>query len=177
MELIAANIRINAKPTEVLTALTTTDGVRQGWTDDVEMSRDIGAPPIFRFDTIEVTFLIDRIDCHGIEMTCVSHKTRPEWPDTHLAFRVIPDRNGTYVDVLHDGYRDKNGCYADVVRRHEKCDTATISERGRAQFHRSASSSRDPQTRQSVGDPSRSHSPRQEASATPDDLLGSPIPR
>src|SRR5262245_16756205 len=90
MELIAANIRINAKPTEVLTALTTTDGVRQGWTDDVEMSRDIGAPPIFRFDTIEVTFLIDRIDCHGIEMTCVSHKTRPEWPDTHLAFRVIP---------------------------------------------------------------------------------------
>ena len=82
MELIAANIRINAKPTEVLTALTTTDGVRHWWTDDVEMGRNIGARAIFRFGTIEVTFLIDRIDWHGIEMTCVSHKNRPEWLDT-----------------------------------------------------------------------------------------------
>ena len=117
MELIAANTRINAKPAEVLTALTTTDGFRHWWTDDAEVGRDIGAPAIFRFGTIEVTFLIDRIDRHGIEMTCVDHKNYPEWLDTHLAFRVTPDGEGAYVDMLHDGFRDKNGCYAQCVER------------------------------------------------------------
>jgi uncharacterized protein YndB with AHSA1/START domain len=115
MELIAANIRIAARPAAVITALTTTDGVRRWWTDDAHLGRDIGTPAIFRFGAIEVTFLIDRIDRHGIEMTCVSHKNHSEWLDTHLAFRVIPDGEGTYVDLLHDGFRDKNGCYARFV--------------------------------------------------------------
>jgi hypothetical protein len=140
MELIAANIRIYAKPTDVLTVLTTTDGVRHWWTDDVEMGRDIGARAIFRFGTIEVTFLIDRIDCHGIEMTCVSHKNRPEWLDTHLAFRVIPDRDGTYVDVLHDGYGDKNGCYAQCVEAwtHHLESLRAYCETGRGTPHLTA---------------------------------------
>jgi len=115
MRLITASAHINAKPAEVLTALTTADGFRHWWTDDAEMARDIGAPAIFRFGTIEVTLLIDRFDRHGIELTCVDHKDCPEWLDTHLAFRVIPDGEGTYVDMLHEGYRDKSGCYAQWV--------------------------------------------------------------
>jgi uncharacterized protein YndB with AHSA1/START domain len=115
MELIADSTRVNASPAAVLTALTTTDGFRRWWTDDAEVGREIGSPAIFRFGVIEVTFLIDRIDRHGIEMTCVDHKNREEWLDTHLAFRVIPEGEGAYVDMLHDGYRDKNGCYAQCV--------------------------------------------------------------
>jgi hypothetical protein len=72
MGLIAAHTRINAKPAAVLTALTTTDGVRYWWTDDADVGCDIGAPAIFRFGTIEVTLLIDCFDRHGIEMTCVA---------------------------------------------------------------------------------------------------------
>jgi hypothetical protein len=117
MELIGANIRINAKPTLVLTALTTTDGFRHWWTDDAEMGREIAAPAIFRFGAIEVTFLIDRIDRHGIEMTCVHHKNCTEWLDTHLAFRVIPDGKGAYVDLLHDGSATKTGAMPNVSRR------------------------------------------------------------
>src|SRR5262245_54794737 len=79
MELIAANTRVNAKPSGVLAALTTTDGFRRWWTDDAEVGCDIGAPAIFRFGTSEVTFLIDRIDRQGIEMTCVAHKNYAEW--------------------------------------------------------------------------------------------------
>jgi hypothetical protein len=101
----------------VLTALTTTDGVRRWWTDDADVGRAIGARAIFRFGTTEVTFLIDRIDRQGMEMTCVAHRNYPEWVDTHLAFRVIPDGVGTYVDVLHDGYRDKDGCYSECGER------------------------------------------------------------
>src|SRR5262249_57407461 len=76
---------------------------------------EIGSPVIFRSGASEVPFLIDRIDRHGIEMTCVKHKSRPEWLDTHLAFRVIPAGNGAYVDLLHDGYRDRDDCYAQCV--------------------------------------------------------------
>ncbi|HJZ74804.1 MAG TPA: hypothetical protein VKE51_23870 [Vicinamibacterales bacterium] len=57
MELIAAPTRIDAKRAAVLTALTTTDGVRNWWTDDADVGCDIGAPAICRCGTIEVTFL------------------------------------------------------------------------------------------------------------------------
>jgi hypothetical protein len=113
MELIAANTRINARPAPVFTALTTTDGVRHWWTDDAEVGSDIGGPAILRFGTTEVTFLIDRLGRHASEMTCVAHRNYPDWLDTHLAFRVLPDGDGTYVDMLHDGYREKDGCYVE----------------------------------------------------------------
>jgi len=141
MGLIAANTRINAQPTVVLAALTTSDGVCQWWTDEAEVGRDIGAPAIFRFGTIEVTFLIDRIDRHGIEMTCVAHKNCPEWVDTHLAFRVIPEGDGAYIDVLHDGYGDKHGCCAQWFERWTDCleSLRTYCETGRGIPHLTAS--------------------------------------
>jgi len=141
MELIAANTRINAKPAVVIAALTTTDGFRRWWTDDAKVGRNIGAPAIFRFGTIELTFLIDRVDSHGIEMTCVGHQNDPEWLNTHLAFRVIPDGNGTYVDMLHDGYRAKSGCYAQCVERwtHYLESLRRYCETGRGTPHLTAS--------------------------------------
>src|SRR5262249_7364219 len=102
---------IDAEPAVVLAAVTTGDGFRQWLTNDAIVGRAVGAPAIFRFGTIEVTFLIDRVHGHGIELTCVDHLNCPEWLDTHLAFRVTPDNGGAYVDMLHDGYRDRNGCY------------------------------------------------------------------
>src|SRR5262249_29593788 len=65
--------------------------------------------------TIEVTFLIDRLDSRGIEMTCVSHWNYAQWLNTHVAFRVIPDAGGTYLDLLHDGYPAEDGCHARCV--------------------------------------------------------------
>ena len=133
MGLIAANTRIHAQPTVVLDALTTSAGVRRWWTDEAEMGRDIGAPIVLRFGAIEVTFLIDRIDRHGIEMTCVAHKNCAEWIDTHLAFRVIPEGDGVFVDVLHDGYRDRDGHCAQWTERWTDClqNLRTYCETGR----------------------------------------------
>jgi uncharacterized protein YndB with AHSA1/START domain len=115
VELIVASTRIGAEPARVVEALTTTDGIRQWLTDDADVGCEIGAPAIFRFGKIEVTFLIDRIDRHAIEMTCVDHKHQSDWLDTHLAFRVVPEGAGAYVDMLHDGYRDKHGCYSQWI--------------------------------------------------------------
>src|SRR5262245_9673693 len=117
MPLIAANARIQANPAVVVAAVTTSNGFRRWLTHDAEVGRTVGSPAIFRFATSEVTFLIDRIDGLGIEMTCVDHKNCPEWLDTHLAFRVIPDDGCAYVDLLHDGYRDRGGCYSESVER------------------------------------------------------------
>src|SRR5215470_2084616 len=117
MALIAANTHIDAEPAVVVAAVTTSDGLRQWLTDDARVGRAVGAPAIFRFGTIEVTFLIDRVHTHGIELTCVDHHNRPEWLDTHLAFRVTPDNGGAYIDMLHDGYRDRSGCYGESLER------------------------------------------------------------
>src|SRR5262249_4804997 len=117
MPLIAASTHIQAEPAAVVAAVTTTDGFRQRLTRDADVGRAVGAPAIFLFGMIEVTFLIDRVHSHGIEMTCVDHDNCPEWLDTHLTFRVTPDNGGAYVDMLHDGYRDRSGCYGESLER------------------------------------------------------------
>ena len=48
-------------------------------------------------------------------MTCVSHKHCPEWLDTRIALRVIPDVDGAYVDLLHDGFSVDNMGYVQCV--------------------------------------------------------------
>ena len=137
MALIAANTRIEANPAVVVAAVTTSNGFRRWWTHEAEVGRAVGSPAIFRFATIEVTFLIDRTDTHGIEMTCVDHKNYPEWLDTHLAFRVVPDNSGTYVDLLHDGYRDLGGCYSESLERWTRGMTSlrAYCETGRGRPH------------------------------------------
>src|SRR5262249_32079307 len=59
---------------------------------DADVGCDIGAPAIFRCGTIEVTFLIDRFDRHGIEMTCVARR--------HVRFTGDP---GRWVGQEHRG--------------------------------------------------------------------------
>jgi len=117
MALIAANTHIHAELAVVVAAVTTIDGFRQWLTDDADVGRGVGARAIFRFGAIEVSFLIDRVDSHGIEMTCVDHRNYPEWLDTHVAIRVTPDSGGAYVDLLHDGYRDRSHCYVESLER------------------------------------------------------------
>jgi hypothetical protein len=107
VELIAMNIRIKARPAAVRAALTTAQG--------------IGAAAVFRFGAVEAIFLVDRLDSHAIEMTCVDHRNCPEWLDTHLAFRIVPAGEGAYVDMLHDGFRCRSACYAESIERWTRC--------------------------------------------------------
>ena len=111
MNLIANTIRIAAEQSKVLEAITTTAGHRGWWSQDCEVGAGAGEEAVFRFDAIEVVFRIDRVDGRGLEMTCVGERNQPDWLGTHLSIRAIEDGAGTYVDLVHDGYPGKGGCY------------------------------------------------------------------
>jgi uncharacterized protein YndB with AHSA1/START domain len=114
MELIAKTIQVAAEPPRVIEAVTTTAGLRSWWTD-CDVGRASGEEAVFRFDERRAVFRIDRIDRLGIEMTCVRQEGQPDWQDTHLSIRAIGQEGGTRVDLLHDGYPEKNASYDKCV--------------------------------------------------------------
>jgi hypothetical protein len=114
MELIAARVRIAADPTKVLQAVTTSAGVCGWWTEG-EIGTAVGDEALLRFDSGEVVFVIDRLDSRGIELTCLRAEGQRDWQGTHLAIRAIEDGNGTYVDLVHDGYPQRNAFYEQCV--------------------------------------------------------------
>jgi methyltransferase (TIGR00027 family) len=114
MELIAHHVHVSVAPGKVVEAVTTAAGFR-GWWTDCDMGR-VGEEAVFRFDPPrEVVFLIDRIDTRGIEMTCIRNTNQEDWQGTHLSLRAVAQGEGTYVDLLHDGYPAKNAFYEKCV--------------------------------------------------------------
>jgi uncharacterized protein YndB with AHSA1/START domain len=113
LDFIAKHIQIQAEVSKVLDAVTTTGGLRAWWTDcDVGRA---GEEATFRFGGRQVVFRVDRIDAKGIELTCVQQTGQPDWQDTHLSIRAIAEGGGTRVDLLHDGFRERNDFYARCV--------------------------------------------------------------
>jgi uncharacterized protein YndB with AHSA1/START domain len=113
MEFIAGHIGVAAKVPKVLKAITTTAGFR-GWWTECDVGRSPGESAWFRFGQKEAVFSIDRLDGRGIELIC-RRGDFPEWLDTRLSIRAVEDGNGTYVDLLHDGYPAKNHAYEECV--------------------------------------------------------------
>ena len=111
MEFLAARIHIPAPHAKVLAAITTTEGMRGWWALDCKLGERAGQEAVFHFDEREVVFRIDRIDQQGIELTCIRNVGQPDWQDTHLSLRAITNDGGTQVDLLHDGWRQKNDFY------------------------------------------------------------------
>lgn len=107
MPAITARTHIPVSPDKVVTALTTTAGHRAFWARDCELGRATGGEAVYRFDAIEVVFRIDRIDGRGLVMTCVRHKNCPEWLSTRVSMQALPDRAGTTVEFVHDGWREE----------------------------------------------------------------------
>jgi hypothetical protein len=91
MELIVCSTRIAAKHSEVLEAITTTAGHRGWWASDCDVGRAVGEHAVYRFDGVEVTLRIDRLDTRGIAMTCISNRKFSDWQGTQLTIRAVPD--------------------------------------------------------------------------------------
>ena len=106
-EFIATQVRIESAPHKALEAVTTTAGHKAWWTPDCEVGRKVGDEAAFRFDSREVVFRIDRLDAHGIELTCVRTRGQSEWQGTRLTLRVVGDGAHSYVDLLHEGFASK----------------------------------------------------------------------
>jgi uncharacterized protein YndB with AHSA1/START domain len=119
MENISSTVEIAAAPSKVYEAITTPAGNRGWWTSDCEVGSRVGEQATFRFNpmgggagTIEMRFRIDKLERdRAVEWTCVGQMNNPEWQDTKVTFGLAPSGDGTRVEFLHSGWRERSKVY------------------------------------------------------------------
>jgi len=121
MHTIEDTIQIAATPTRILEALTTKEGIKGWWTLDVACDSE-KKQATYRFPqkaggAMEVTFQLLSADAAGLVMKCVAQNNNPDWLNTTLAFKLVPDGTAvTRVDLSHAGYPAKNELHAMCVK-------------------------------------------------------------
>lgn len=117
MQTIEQTIDITGQASNILTALTTHDGVAGWWTDDCDVSAKQATYRFKRADGERVmTFRIDEMTSAGVAMTCTSQQNNPDWIDTKLSFSLSRHGDRTRVALVHAGYPENNECYAQCQR-------------------------------------------------------------
>lgn len=111
---------VQATPTKVYSALTTTEGLRGWWTHEYQGETKVGGTIRFRFGTTHKEMRIEKLDPnHEVRWLCtVAHINHPslthkdEWVGTQIVFRLTPeDNNQTRVDFEHIGLTPEFECY------------------------------------------------------------------
>lgn len=104
-------VKIAAPPERVYEALTTTEGIRNWWTRDADLTNGTGT---FRFhDGADVTtVLIKELEppLHVLWKTTTSF--RPEWEGTTIAFDLRAQGNVTVLSFAHRGFEEADERYA-----------------------------------------------------------------
>jgi len=111
---------IKANPAMVYAALTTPRGLRGWWTQDCDITAEVGGTIHFRFGRTHKEMRIERLEpnrevrwlCTGahIDVNHLTHKD--EWVSTQIVFRLTPDGNGhTRLVFEHLGLVPAFECY------------------------------------------------------------------
>jgi uncharacterized protein YndB with AHSA1/START domain len=120
MESINNKVEINAAPTKIYEALTTTAGNKGWWTNDCEVGKKVGDQAAFRFNpmgggggTMEVRFRIDTLaPGEAVQWTCIGQENNPDWQNTRVSFRLAAGAGGkTTLDFEHSGFVAKTKTY------------------------------------------------------------------
>jgi uncharacterized protein YndB with AHSA1/START domain len=119
MHTIETNILIQATPARVLEALTTKDGNKAWWTNDVDCDSE-KREATFRFEKqgseVAATFRLDSADESGVAMTCIRETNNKDWLGTKLVYRLIADGAATRLELAHSGYPAKNDVYENCTK-------------------------------------------------------------
>ena len=117
MQTIEQTIDIAGTPSNILTALTTENGVAGWWTDDCDVT---AKQATYRFKRADgervVTFRVDDVTASSVVMTCTAQQNNPDWIGTKLSFAVSTTGDRTRVALVHAGYPANNECYAQCQR-------------------------------------------------------------
>jgi predicted ester cyclase/uncharacterized protein YndB with AHSA1/START domain len=112
-------IEISATPATILGALTTKEGTKAWFTDDVDCDA-AKREATFRFLTQaglrEVAFHLDSADERGVAMSCIAERNNPEWLGTKLSYELSPMGVGTRVRLVHAGFAAKSEAYDSTVK-------------------------------------------------------------
>ena len=111
---------IAAPPAVVYAALTSAAGLRGWWTQDCDISQQVGEEHYFRFGPHYKTMRIERLEperevhWHGTEahIAMPQFKRKDEWVGTDLVFRLQAQGPGqTRLDFEHIGLLPELECY------------------------------------------------------------------
>src|SRR5688572_22606700 len=108
---------ISSTPARLLEALTTKDGIKGWWTNDVDCDAE-KREATFRFDKnggeVASTFRLDTADDGCVVMTCTA--ASHGWLHTTLVFRMQAQGNKTRVALVHAGYAAKDELYENCTK-------------------------------------------------------------
>lgn len=102
-------VPIQAPPQAVYEALTTEEGLKRWWTDDVSAEPREGSTATFRFEGGQVAFnmKVDKLDPPATVEWSVQDPAPPEWGGTRVTWHIQPgdDGNGDGTSRLLFGHR------------------------------------------------------------------------
>lgn len=114
------NLIINATPAAVYAALTTPAGLRGWWTEDCDVSTELGGTIHFRFGRNYKDLRIEQLEpsrevrwyCTRAHIAAGDLTRRDEWVGTDIVFRLTPESEGrARVQFEHIGLVPAFECY------------------------------------------------------------------
>ncbi|MES2110804.1 MAG: SRPBCC domain-containing protein [Bacteroidota bacterium] len=104
---IQHTVSIKAAAAGIYSALTTAEGIRQWWTEDVYLEEMVGGEGIFRFNygkTVETVVRIIDLQERAHVAWEVVHSFRPEQDGTVISFSLSRHGDETILDLNQTGY-------------------------------------------------------------------------
>ena len=111
---------IDAEPSAVYAALSTTAGLRGWWTHDCDTDTHVGGAAHFRFGPTHKDMSIECLDMNREVRWFITHASintgalvrNAEWVGTEIVFRLTPTIDGkTRLDFEHIGLVPELECY------------------------------------------------------------------
>jgi uncharacterized protein YndB with AHSA1/START domain len=99
-------IGIKASPEKIYEALTTDDGLKKWWTNDISGAGMVGSTIKFRFNGGGPDFIVTKLIPN--KTVCWQHSgNMPEsWIDTEISFQLETQKNQTFVTFIHSNWKE-----------------------------------------------------------------------
>jgi uncharacterized protein YndB with AHSA1/START domain len=107
MTAIVTERTIEATPQRVFTALTQPDEIGHWWTNDLNITPEVGSLAEFRFGEwgeFRLRFEVAALDQNEQVRWVARPGGPPHWAGTSVTWRLTPLQNGTSVSFTHEGF-------------------------------------------------------------------------
>lgn len=103
---ISHRVGIEASPERVYKALTTDDGLKQWWTNDISGAGDVGSIIKFRFNGGGPDFIVKELIANKSVRWRHSGDVPEAWMGTEIIFKLQNDGKQTFVQFTHSNWKE-----------------------------------------------------------------------
>jgi uncharacterized protein YndB with AHSA1/START domain len=116
MAAIVKELTIETAPQRVWDALTQPDELARWWTNDLNVTPEVGSLAEFRFSqgTFLVQFKVAELDRDEKVRWLSRQGPAPHWEGTSVTWQLTPVHNGTKVVFTHEGFAQVDEAYEEI---------------------------------------------------------------